>query len=287
MGIFRNNISKNEKMLYRRDEPKDLHWKPPGVFMGEIYDTYNDKYYSQRAGKKYKISNGEQHLDEGHYQGYRFVIQTLTKRGDIVLDPTVGSGTAIIEAINNGRKGLGVELEWPKLCEDNCKYQESDSYYKVYNGNAFDILNLIEKKYYGKVSLIVNGTPYPIINGDVTSDSPFGSKIKGYQHSNSFGNLKYPKGDYEYSIRDMYKKTDAYLKKNGYFCLIIKDPIRHKKPFLLQKRLIEWVMEDCNYRPFGYFIHKHIPETLFMRTYTKRYPEVVLPKYQIGCILKK
>jgi len=41
-------------------------------------------------------------------------------------------------------------------------------------------------------------------------------------------------------------------------------------------------MED-----YGYFIHKHIPETFFMRTYPKQFPEVTIPKYQVGYILKK
>ena len=111
--------------------------------------------------------------------------------------------------------------------------------------------------------------------------------MEGYKEKESYGNLKYPKGDYEFLVRDMYKKTDPYLKKGGYFCLIIKDPIQKKEPFLLQERILSWVKEDLGYENYGYFIHRHIPGTLFMRSYRKRFPEVLIPSYQIGCILKK
>ena len=289
MGKYRNNIERSEEILCRDQIPGDLHWKPEGMcFLGEIYDIENDKYYSQRAGKKYRPKTDYQHLDEGHYQGYRFAIQKLTKEGDIVLDPTVGSGTAMIEAINNKRFGLGVELEWPELCDENCKAQESTYWHKVFSGSVFDINELLgDFLYESQVSLVINGTPYPIINGNTTSDAPFGSNLEGYMDKNSYGNLKYPNGDYEFFVRDMYKKTDKFLKKGGFFCLIIKDPIRNKKPFLLQEKILGWVLEDLGYEKYGYFVHRHIPETLFMRTYKKRFPEVSLPSYQIGCILRK
>ena len=168
MGKYRNNITKEERILSRDQIPGDLHWSPPEMdFLGEIYDTVNDKYYSQRAGKKYRPRTEDPHLDEGHYQGYRFAIQRLTEEGDIILDPTIGSGTAAIEAINNGRNALGVELEWPDLCSKNCEYQKSKNWYIIFPGNVFNIQDMIDKeKFGGKVSLIINGTPYPILGGN-------------------------------------------------------------------------------------------------------------------------
>lgn len=38
-------------------------------------------------------------------------IQTLTDVGDVVLDPMVGSGTTVVEAMMLGRKGIGVDLD--------------------------------------------------------------------------------------------------------------------------------------------------------------------------------
>jgi len=34
-------------------------------------------------------------------------------------------------------------------------------------------------------------------------------------------------------------------------------------------------------------LHKHIPPTLFMSTYSKRFPEVKIPIYQTGIVLEK
>jgi site-specific DNA-methyltransferase (adenine-specific) len=36
--------------------------------------------------------------------------------GDVVLDPFNGSGTTIIAAVNNNRKGLGIDVD-KKYCE--------------------------------------------------------------------------------------------------------------------------------------------------------------------------
>jgi hypothetical protein len=37
----------------------------------------------------------------------------------------------------------------------------------------------------------------------------------------------------------------------------------------------------------GLYLHRHIPETMFMRTYPKMYPGVPVPSYQAGIVLRK
>jgi len=257
-------------------------------FYGEIFDQKNNKYYSALAGKKYREKSTE-HLNVGHFQGYRFAIDKLSEPGDSIFDPTVGSGTAIIEAINNGRKGYGVELEWPDLCKRNCEFQKSKEDWKVYPGNAFYLLDLVKEK---EFQLILNGTPYPAIS-NITSDSPFvpgvmdGKNQRGYEKDDSFGNLKFD-SQFKYFITKMYGDCIKLLKKDGYLVLIIKDMIRNKKPFYFQKAIIEWILEENkNMEDHGFFIHKHVPETFFIRSYLKRFPTAILPKYQVGYILKK
>ena len=46
-----------------------------------------------------------------------YFIQHLTKPGDVVLDPFCGSGTTLVSAKNNGRIGIGVEIE-ERHCEE-------------------------------------------------------------------------------------------------------------------------------------------------------------------------
>ena len=49
----------------------------------------------------------------------RWAILKYTKKGDLVLDPFAGSGTTLVEAVLNGRKGLAVDFD--KLSQLLCK----------------------------------------------------------------------------------------------------------------------------------------------------------------------
>lgn len=294
-----NEVTKNEKLQTRATVPDDFHWleemqekvSKGFLYLGEIYSRNYDKYYSALGGKKYRPKHKEKHLDEGHYQGYRFAVQELTAKNDWVFDPTVGSGTAIIEAINNGRNGIGIELEWPDLCRKNVDFQGSNMQGIVIGGNALHLTDLLNqhKDKFRELSLIVNGTPYPVISGGKSSDAPQRKpgEIDNYMHEDSFGLLKWNK-DYRHFITRMYKDSIKFLKSGGYLVTIIKDPTHNKKAFMLQKNIIEWIKEENEcMEDYGYFIHKHVPETFFMRTYPKQFSEVTIPKYQVGYILKK
>jgi DNA modification methylase len=294
-----NTVERNESLQFKKEIPNDLHWKEElegkmwegFKYLGEIFNVDQNKYYSALGGKKYLPKHEEKHLDAGHYEGYRFAIEHLTNQGDWVFDPTVGTGTAITEAINQGRNGIGIELEWPDLCKKNVEYQESSNKGIVIDGNALYLLELLKpyEDEFKEFSLIVNGTPYPVISGGKSSDAPERGpgEIDNYQNNDSFGLLKWNK-DYSFFIRKMYKDAIKHLKSGGYFVTIIKDPTNKRSPFMLQKAIMEWVMEDNKeMEEYGFFVHRHVPETMFMRTYPKRFPEVNLPKYQIAYILKK
>ena len=52
--------------------------------------------------------------------------------------------------------------------------------------------------------------------------------------------------------------------------------------------IAEVVMDVAPVKPYGTFIHKHLPYTLFMNTYPKTYPEAgQIPLYQTGTVLEK
>jgi DNA modification methylase len=58
----------------------------------------------------------------------RRAIETYSERGDLVVDPMCGIGTTIVEAVDLGRRAVGVELEprWAALAQANLDYVHKD-----------------------------------------------------------------------------------------------------------------------------------------------------------------
>ena len=80
-------------------EEKDLHWssghKNPGSF--------------QADGTKKKATNN--HPTVKPIRLFEYLIKLVTREGQIILDPFIGSGTTAIAAHNVGRKCVGIEKE--------------------------------------------------------------------------------------------------------------------------------------------------------------------------------
>jgi len=297
------NIDPNEKLLFRNGKiPDDYHTKYlEDKYIGEIYNTEENRYYSQVARRKYYDTKAGTHLCPGHFLGYRFAIQKYTKEGDWVFDPTVGTGTAIIEAINNGRNGVGIELEFPDIARKNIAKQYQRELQKptgknvFIHGNAKDInehfnnLGIRENHF----KLIMNGTPYPTL-GSISSDAPerksFDSNNNSTFDYNNVDNFGKKKGEeYWEFITNMYLDSIPYLKSNGKLVILIKDMTRDKKPYLLHKMIVERLLDKTKELEIeSMYLHKHIPETMFMRTYPKQYPDAEqIPLYQTGVVLNK
>ena len=58
-------------------------------------------------------------------------IESLTKKGDLVLDPFMGGGTTVVEAIRHGREVVGVDLN-PNIM-NKYKYYNTKNYYYIYH----------------------------------------------------------------------------------------------------------------------------------------------------------
>jgi len=270
--------------------------------LGEIYDSKKDQYYSQKSRFKYYPPDNvnKNHAAPGHFLGYRWAIQRYTQEGDLVFDPTVGTGTAIIEAINFNRKGVGIELEYPDIAKVNIKYQiekfKAPGKPILIQGDALNMERLLAKHRIHKnsVSLILNGTLYPILKGKVSSDTheKFFSgtnldRIRTIEYANE-KNLGTYKGEKYWNLIDkLYSNCIPYLKKGGRLIILIKDPMLNKKPYPLHVMLSETILKNKELKYDGCFLHKHIPMTLAMSTYLKRHPGVQIPLYQTGLIFKK
>ena len=286
------NVPKDSKLLHSIVRPNNYHCTCEycsGQFMGDIYDTENNLYYSNMARKKYlpKYENSSMvHNNPGHFPGYRWAIQNLTDPGDLVFDPTVGTGTAIFEAENNGRRGIGVELEFP----DTTRFM-TEGRGTVIEGNTLtvkpdDFLEL------DSISLLINGTPYPVLSGKKSSDTylVMGEDRKDtyygdYRNSDNIG--KWKEKEYRLRVHEIYTKYVPYMKSGSYLVIIIKDPIQNKEPYNLHKVITDSILENnSNIKYYGYFIHRHVPLTMFMRTYRKRF-DIIPPLYQTGIVMRK
>lgn len=301
------DIGITEELYDRKEIPNDYHCECNYCrdnFIGEIYHTPSDSYYTQHTRKTYYYPDPvpgvklDKHICPGHWQGYRYAIQKLTKPGDTVFDPTVGTGSAIVEAINLGRKGVGIELEFDQITNRTIQVQHdrgtATAESVLIPGDARDLDDLLPSRGIEKNSLdlIVNGTPYPVLGGG-QSDAPergFTSKTKGetniyYEKDKNVGVLKGQK--YWDTINHIYSKAIEYLKPGGKFVTIIKDPTQKKKPYLLHKMITDEVLKNNPMKYYGTFIHRHLPTTLFQNTYSKRFPDVLIPYFQTGTVLEK
>lgn len=268
-------------MKILKTKPKDYHCNCfyCKKFLGEIRND-DGSYISARKRIGYSdYEKKHKHIALGHWQGYSFAIDRLTKKGDIILDPFCGSATALVEAAKLERKGIGIELEFGKIAESNIKKYRSSV--NILNGDCRNIVKTIKAEF----DLILTG---PVYNNH--SDPPERKNLKGknqsfdYKKKDSFSFME----DFEYQremlnlFGDLYAKT----KKGGYFVLIIKDPIRNKEPYLLHRILTDCA-EIAGYKPIGVYIHRHWPPTLFQNTYSKRFPKVKIPLYQTLTVLRK
>ena len=308
-SVYQNETTPLEILTTRPELPADYHTTDfTENFLGEIFDLKTGRYYSQNARYRYYPKQKDKHLCPGHWQGYRWAIQNLTQPGDWVFDPTCGTGTTLVEAYNHGRHSAGVELEFPKIARTNVDFQKENPGIKtiLMQGDARNTTKNLEEMGIerGQLSLVINGTPYPKINGKssdaperkllVKKESEDGTQKTGiekertfdYQNSNNIGLTK---GDEYWSlVNSMYSQSIEFLKPGGYFVILIKDMIQKKTPYLLSSMIANEVLknnEDVEYH--GLYLHRHIPETMFMRTYPKMYPGVPVPAYQAGIILKK
>lgn len=84
----------------------------------------------------------------------RRLIRTLTEPGDLVLDPFVGSGSTLLAALAEGRRGLGMDIsaEYVQLASSRL---EGDA--RVIQGDAADLGSYVEPR---SVDLCVTSPPY-------------------------------------------------------------------------------------------------------------------------------
>jgi len=199
----------------------------------------------------------------------RRLIEIYTKKGEVVLDPFMGSGSTIVASRDLGRKGIGfdinpdfVELAKKRLSQQKLM-QTGIEEYEIYCEDAENLLEYIEPN---SVDLVITSPPYWNIHtrkrtADYKEPRPYSSLER------DLGNI----ADFNIfmeRLKSIFKKVHVVLKSNKR-CIIVVMDIRQGSRFIpfhmdITNMMtgIGFILEDIiiwdrrkeynNLRPLGY-----------------------------------
>lgn len=262
------------------------------LYLGELRPA-DGSYYSRLERRKYydQIERGKGgHIAKTPLHVARWAIQTYSKPGDWVLDPTIGAGTTAVESLLQERNVAGMEIEYGDVLQANIKKAIHDGVKaKIGLGDARNIGEFLGDQ---KFQLVINNPPY---SGDVSMPSPKGD-LRGKEHRHLETKFKYDKdlpnlaflkeGDeYWREMKAIYGACIDHLTPRGHFVTGIKDMMRDRQPFPLHCDFCD-LLASLGMTFVGTALLKHYPGTLFLNTYFKRYG-VHPPYYQTISVFRK
>lgn len=175
------------------------------------------------------------------------LIEIYTHKGDIVLDPFMGSGSTLLAAASLGRKGIGIDVneEFVSLAKNRLNLLETiedNLKPEIYCDTAENLL-----KYVGEstVDLVLTSPPYWNIHrrkrtADYKEPRPYSELER------DFGNIeKYE--DFMNALKDVFSKVKIVLKPKGH-CIIIVMDIRVGSQFIPFHMDIARMMMELGYK---------------------------------------
>lgn len=115
--------------------PKDWKETPDGNFR----DTCPSNFWDDISIPFWSMSENTPHPTQKPEKLYAKLILASSKKGDVVFDPFLGSGTASVVAKKLGRKYVGIELneEYALMAEKRLKDASKDKTIQGYNDGVF------------------------------------------------------------------------------------------------------------------------------------------------------
>ena len=173
------------------------------------------------------------------------IIQMYTKKGDLVLDPFLGTGTTLEACRNTSREGIGIELNerfiQPALEVIKQTTLHKPLSLKVIHDDCRNLLNHIKEE---SVQLMVTSPPYAnfiqkSVEDRANTHKTSLIKLENNSTINQYSDKKEDFGNLEYSnflneLKEVMKKLFIITKRGGYNVWVIKDhrDTKNKIPYI-------------------------------------------------------
>lgn len=243
-------------------KPKSEENKPGKYDKRNMLNDLTGREWLLSSGSFWQ-SVGSKHDKEAYEHPAPFLIKDIqkliklfTKKGMVVLDPFVGSGTTLLASNMLERNAIGIDINerYKEIAEKRLSDKECNQYQYIL-GDALEIIGELSE-----VDYIVTSPPYHTIlknNGNGIRRHNGKSYRMGAREGveyytnkkNDLGNFD-EYNDFIHSLSEIMSKSFSKLKKGGYCTLIMSDFTVNKKERCVQADIVP-MMENIGFEFCG------------------------------------